>query len=78
MGKTMAEEATLQVRVLWEGEVIERKFFGESQPATASKCFDNTVDKYQRSDSVRDGGVTVQLIDGDDVLYETFIEDQPS
>lgn len=64
----MAEMATLQVRALWEGEVIERKFIGESQHAVAEALYSSTVDKYRRSDD--SAGVTVQLIDGDDVTYE--------
>lgn len=69
----MAEMATLQVRVLWKGEIIERKFFGETQPATADSYFDSTRDKYNRQDPVW-GDISVQLIDGEDVLYEYLIE----
>lgn len=60
------------VRVLWEGEVMENENFGDREHS-ASGYFRSTVEEYRWMDPI-DGGVSVQLINGDDVDYETFID----
>ena len=60
------------VRTLWEGEVIDFYEFGDYQN-TAEAMFSSTVDRYRRSDPI-DGGITVQLLNGDDVEHETFVD----
>lgn len=59
-------------RVLWEGEVIGEFDHGEFEHI-ANAHFSSTVDFYRRSDPI-DGGITVQLLNGDDVEYETFVD----
>ncbi len=62
-----------RVRVLWEGEILfESGDFGDWYN-TASAYFDSTVSLYRRSDLVS-AGLTVQLLNGDDVEYETFVD----
>lgn len=65
----MAEMATLQVRVISDGAVIERKFFGDSQLEVALDLYSSTITRW--GDDPNNQGVAVQLIDGDDVEYET-------
>lgn len=59
-------------RVLWEGEVLELVKHGD-YPNIANAHFDSTVSKYRRSDNSE--GVTVQLINGDNVEYETHFSE---
>lgn len=59
-------------RVLWEGEVIYERDHGDYEHI-ANAHFDSTLDLYRRSDPL-DGGVSVQLLNGDDVEYETFVD----
>lgn len=60
------------VRALWEGEVLEYEDFGDFENL-ANARFSSTVSKYRRADPI-DGGVSVQLLNGDDVEYETFVD----
>lgn len=60
------------VRALWEGQVLESYDFGDMQ-ASAEAMFSSAVSLYRRQDII-DGGITVQLLNGDDVEYETFVD----
>lgn len=68
----MSDESAYIVRVLWDGEILRETNVG-CYEHIAGALYDNTVSDYRRSDPV-DGGITVQLIVGDDVEYETFID----
>lgn len=59
-------------RVLWEGEVLGDFDHGDFEHI-AEAHFSSTVDLYRRSYSF-DGGITVQLLNGDDVEYETLVD----
>jgi len=62
---------SLSVRVFWESEILEVTDHADYRNI-AEAHFTSTVAKYRQSDSV-DGGVTIQLIDGDEVLFETLV-----
>lgn len=61
------------VRAFWEGELVQDEVtFTHDCENTAWARYDSCVSFYRRSDSF-DGGITVQLIQGDEVLAETFV-----
>lgn len=62
-----------KIRALWEGEVLEESIDFGDWSNTAFAYFDSTVSKYRRSNPL-EGGVSVQLLNGDDVEYETFVD----
>ncbi len=59
--------AYYETRVIWEGTLLESTDHEEFEH-TAEAHYSSTLDKYRRSDNSE--GVTVQLLRGDDVLYE--------
>lgn len=54
-------------RVIWEGELLELVEHGDYENI-ANAHYSSTLDKYRRSDNSQ--GVTVQLLNGDNVEYE--------
>lgn len=61
-----------ETRVLWEGEILESTDHGDHEHI-ANAHYSSTVDKYNRTDPI-DGGVLVQLLNGEDVEYERLID----
>lgn len=56
------------LRVSGEGQVLIAATFGPRFRHTAERAYSNAVAHYRNSDD--SAGVTVQLIQDDDVLYE--------